>query len=57
MWYYILDMSDYVISKHKSIQKQTIEFSRIALNQRGTKMADSVENINKGDYFYGKNKR
>lgn len=55
-WYYILDMSDYVISKHKTVKKQTAEFVKIALAQRGVTMADSTENIKKGDWFYGKNK-
>jgi hypothetical protein len=51
MWYYILDMSNYVISKHKTAEKQIAEFLKIAPKQRGSQMIDSVENFKKGDWF------
>ena len=51
MFYYVLDSSDYVISKHKTAAKQIDTFLKVAQKQKGSQMVDSPKNIKKGEWL------
>ena len=56
--YYVLDMSGYVLSVHKSVNAQIKSFEKhiLKMKLRGITLETSADSFKKGDYFFANKK-